>query len=376
MKRLLSAALRAGVVAALVAVAACSTPSKPTPAPLEPIATPRLAERQVWSAKLDSVTFPLFVAVEGDAFTVAGSNGVVLALAVGDGRELWRAEIGAPLAAGVGSDGRYAAVVTRDNELHVLDGGKPRWHATLASRVETAPLVAGERVFVMGVDRAVHAFDAATGAKLWSFSRPGDALTLAQAGVLTAWGNTLLAGQGPRLVGLDPLAGSVRWEAAIATPRGTNEVERLADLVGPAARVGKTLCMRAFQSAVGCVDAERGALLWSKNGGGYQAVDADAQFVYGADASDRVTAWKTADGDVAWSQERLLNRGLSAPRALADAVVFGDAEGYVHFLARDSGVTLQRLPTDGTAVVGKPALAGTTLLVVTRGGGVYAFRPS
>ncbi|HEX7384926.1 MAG TPA: PQQ-binding-like beta-propeller repeat protein, partial [Burkholderiaceae bacterium] len=121
---------------------------------------------------------------------------------------------------------------------------------------------------------------------------------------------------------------------------------------------------------------ERGALLWSKNGGGYQAVDADAQFVYGADASDRVTAWKTADGDVAWSQERLLNRGLSAPRALADAVVFGDAEGYVHFLARDSGVTLQRLPTDGTAVVGKPALAGTTLLVVTRGGGVYAFRPS
>ena len=85
MKRLLSAALRAGVVAALVAVAACSTPSKPTPAPLEPIATPRLAERRVWSAKLDSVTFPLFVAVEGDAFTVAGSNGVVLALAVGGG---------------------------------------------------------------------------------------------------------------------------------------------------------------------------------------------------------------------------------------------------------------------------------------------------
>jgi outer membrane protein assembly factor BamB len=37
----------------------------------------------------------------------------------------------------------------------------------------TAPLVAGERVFVMGVDRVVHAFDATDGKKLWVLQRPG-----------------------------------------------------------------------------------------------------------------------------------------------------------------------------------------------------------
>jgi hypothetical protein len=36
---------------------------------------------------------------------------------------------------------------------------------------------------------------------------------------------------------------------------------------------------------------------------------------------------------------------------------------------------LLRLATDGSAVVGKPALSGTTLLVVTRNGGLFAFRP-
>ncbi|MGL1724219.1 outer membrane protein assembly factor BamB family protein, partial [Vibrio parahaemolyticus] len=46
-------------------------------------------------------------------------------------------------------------------------------------------------------------------------------------------------GQGPRLAGVDPLQGSLRWEASVATPRGTNEVERLADLVGPAVRQGE-----------------------------------------------------------------------------------------------------------------------------------------
>jgi len=38
---------------------------------------------------------------------------------------------------------------------------------------------------VMGVDRIVHAFDALDGRRLWSYQRPGEALTLAQPGVLT-----------------------------------------------------------------------------------------------------------------------------------------------------------------------------------------------
>ena len=61
--------------------------------------------------------------------------------------------------------------------------------------------------------------------------RPGDPLTLAQGGVIAAFKDTLLVGQGPRLAGLDPNDGDVRWEVAVGTPRGTNEVERLADLV-------------------------------------------------------------------------------------------------------------------------------------------------
>ena len=56
-------------------------------------------------------------------------------------------------------------------------------------------------------------------------------------------------------------------------------------------------------------------------------------------------------------------------------MVVGDAEGQVHFLDRTDGKTLLRLPTDGSAVVGQPVLSGTTMLVVTRNGGVFAFRP-
>jgi outer membrane protein assembly factor BamB len=221
----------------------------------------------------------------------------------------------------------------------------------------------------------VHAFDVLNGQRIWSLQRPGDALTLSQPSVLAAFKNTLLVGQGPRLTGVDPLNGSVRWEVPLASPRGTNEVERLADLVGPAVRAGDTVCARSFQSAVGCANAERGTLLWSKNVGGTDAVGGDADYVFGADASDRITAWRASNGDVAWSNERFLNRGLSGPVSVGKTVVFGDNEGYVHFLSRESGETLLRLPTDGSPVVGTPVKAGGTVLVVTRKGGLYAFKP-
>lgn len=370
MRRLLRwAAL--GLACALVA---CSS-DKPKPTPLQDF-KPLIAGREVWRASVDSVKFPLVVAARNGTFYVGGSKGRVLALDAQSGRELWRADAGAELSAGVGSDGRFVSVVTVDNEVVTFDNGKLLWRQRMPSRVVTPPLVAGERVFVMSIDRAVQAFDALDGRRLWTLQRPGDALTLSQAGVILPYKNNLLVGQGPRLAALEPLRGTLEWEVAMAAPRGTNEVERLADLLGPALRLGDRICARAFQSAVACADAARGALLWSRNAGGTEAIGGDEERLFGADASDRITAWKTASGDVAWTSEKLLYRGLSAPLVVGPTVVFGDSQGYVHFLATANGEPQLRLATDGSPIVAMPALSGTTILVATRKGNFFAFRPN
>jgi outer membrane assembly lipoprotein YfgL len=375
--------LRALLVTAVLAALAGCAADKPKPAALQNY-EPRIAGRLVWQTRLQSRGLMFWAAPgdvslapvvrEGTAF-VASGDGEVLALQAQTGNVLWRAQTGGPISAGVGSDGRYTSVVTRGNELVTLDGGRELWRKRIPSSVVTPPLVAGERVFVLGVDRVVHAFDAIDGRRLWTLRRPGDALTLSQPSVIAAFRDTLLVAQGPRLVAVDPLRGTVQWELPMAAPRGTNEVERLADLVGPAVRVGDRVCARAFQSAVACADAARGTVLWSRNAGGLNAVASDAERVFGADASDRITAWRAATGDVAWSNETLLFRGLSGAIAVGPVVVFGDAQGWVHFLSAATGELQLRLPTDGTPIVGTPVLAGTTLLVTTRGGGLYAFRP-
>ena len=63
-----------------------------------------------------------------------------------------------------------------ERRLVAVENGQVKWRQPIGARVATAPLVAGGRVFVLGVDRAIQAFDASDGARLWQVARPGDPL--------------------------------------------------------------------------------------------------------------------------------------------------------------------------------------------------------
>jgi outer membrane assembly lipoprotein YfgL len=362
-------------LAVLSLLAACSSgPEKPKPAELG--ANPALlGVRTAWTAKMGAVNFPLQVKAHANTVTLADSEGMVAAFDARTGAQRWRTSVGAAVVAGVGSDGRYSALVTRSNELVTLDGGLVIWQEKLTAPSYTAPLVAGGRVFVLAADRSVSAFDATSGRKIWNQQRPGEALVLRQDGVLLAVGDTLVAGMGGRLVGLNPGNGAVRWETAIATPRGTNDLERLVDLVGSVSRDGSVVCTRAFQSAVGCVDAARGTLLWSKPAQGLVGVQGDAKHVFGVESDGKVIAWRRSDGERAWVAEQLRYRNMTAPLVVGRALVMGDDTGWVHWLSQEGGASLARATTDGSALMSAPVLVDGTVVVVTRTGNIFGFRP-
>ena len=120
------AAGRVIALAAAAFLAAGCAGDRPKPAQLEDLA-PKIAGRQVWRAQLDRVSFSLTPAVREGRVFLAGDGGVVRAIDALSGAQAWEVNVGARVTAGVGSDGRRAAVVTRDNELVVVEEGRVRW---------------------------------------------------------------------------------------------------------------------------------------------------------------------------------------------------------------------------------------------------------
>jgi outer membrane protein assembly factor BamB len=360
---------------ALALLAACSsTPEKPKPAAL-PSVSGELMVKRVWSNGIGPVTTPLLASVHGGRVALASTQGQIALIDALTGKDVWRMKLPDAIQAGIGGDGQRFAVVTGRNEVVAMEDAKVLWRHGLSAISLTPPLVAGGRVFVLTADRAVTALDGATGQKLWSQQRAGEPLVLNQAGLLMSFGDNLLVGWGGRLAALNPLTGSVRWESMVAISRGTNEVERLVDLVAGADRSGNTVCARAFQSSVACIDATRGTILWSRSAQGHEGLAGDDQWVFGTESDSKVLAWQRQGGQLAWTQDALRFRGLSAPLVLGRSVVLGDDDGILHFLSRSDGKPLQRFATDGTPIVGRPVVVDQTMVVVTRTGGVFGYRP-
>lgn len=367
--------MRAWCVLVIVcALAACAGVEKPKPAELGPNVA-LIGVRSAWKVDAGHIDFPMELRAVGTTVFAASSDGLVLAVDALNGQVLWRQVLKTPLAAGVGSDGRYVAVVSKENELLLLHSGGILWRAPLGAMTMTAPLVAGGRVFVYSSDRSLRAFDLQTGRRLWLQQRSGDALVLGQSGLLTAVGDTLIVGVGGRVVGVNPLNGNSRWEVPFAVARGTNEVERLVDVVSGASRSGNEICVRAFQSMVGCVDTLDGKLLWTKASQGATGLGGDASVVLGAESNGTVQAWRRADGEKLWSIDTLRFRGLTAPLLLGQSLVVGDSTGWVHWLSRQDGSALNRMATDGSPIVSTPLLVGSTLVAATRNGGLFGFKP-
>lgn len=348
--------------------------SKPQPAALTPV-TGSVVARQAWVSRIGPVNFPLDVQAVGNAVFVAGGDGSLVSIDGRTGADLWRANAGAPIAAGIGTDGRTSAVVTQANEAVAFLDGREIWRQKLNAQAYTAPFVAGGRVFILTADRSVSAYDGQTGRKLWAQLRPSEPLVLKQSGVMLAVGDTLVVGLGGRLAGLNPSSGSIRWEAPIASPRGVNDVERLVDLVGRVSRDGDVVCARAFQASIGCVNTTRGNLIWTQAANGSQGIHGDDKRLFGTESDGVVRAWSRSDGERAWTTDVLRYRHLTAPLVVGRSVAIGDVAGLIHLLSREDGSLLNRLSTDGSPVAAAPVLVGNTLVAVTRNGGIFGFVP-
>jgi outer membrane protein assembly factor BamB len=147
------------------------------------------------------------------------------ALDAAKGSVRWTANLSAPVLSSplvTKVDGSYRVLVSAGGRLHCLDEhGKRLWSSDLHGLFAGKVACDGDRVFAGGGDGNAHAFDARTGAELWSVST-STKTTPYQRLIYGAWNDVIeLLPDGSVLVStvanaqaLDPATGAVRWQRA------------------------------------------------------------------------------------------------------------------------------------------------------------------
>ena len=359
----------------LAALAACSGPTGPQPAPL-----PELKEsapvRSVWSASAgDADRFVFEPAFADGAVFTAARDGTLMRLDAASGRREWRVSAGTPLSSGVGTDGRVIAVANEHGEVIALDAakGEKRWSARVSSEVIAPPAVAADLVLVRSIDNRVFAFDAKDGKRRWLYQRaPSSLIIRAPAGIAVDGETAFVGFAGGKLTAISLANGGVRWEATVALPKGGTELERVADVVGDPVVQGNEVCAATYQGRVGCYETASGRQVWARDISSLTGVSLDARYAFVADEKGTLQAFDRTNGRSVWKQDKLANRQLSLPQPVGEVVAVGDLEGYVHFVARETGAFVARYATRGGPVRAAPLPLPGGVLVQTQDGALHA----
>ena len=346
----------------------------------KPAELPQLSNAQkvrvLWSASVGSAESFVFTPVlNGDSVYAASRSGTVVRLDAASGKARWRVSVDRRISGGAGSDGVLAVVASEEGEVIALDAqsGAVKWRARVSSEVLAAPKLGDGLVLVRSADSRIFAFGAEDGKRRWVYQRAAASLIVrSPVGVTMHQGSAYAGFSGGKLAAIALANGTLRWEATVAQPKGATELERVTDLVGEPMAQGREVCAAAYQGRVACYDALNGNQLWSREMSSLTGVAFDARYAFVADDKGAVHALDRSNGRSIWKQDRLAYRQLSLPLPLGTEVALGDLQGFVHFMARESGAFIARTATDGSPIRAAPQKLPEGFLVQTQGGGLYA----
>jgi outer membrane protein assembly factor BamB len=309
------------------------------PTPLVDIAA-KVTVTPVWNAHVgDAGRYFFSPAQVGDDVVVADTDGDLVRLNSVTGAQVWKINVDDKLAAGVGADAGTIAVVTAKGDLVVFDvDGKQRWN----------------------------------------YPRQNQPLVLRTAPGMVISAGMLYSGvPGGRLIAITDLNGGLRWDAAVTIPKGTTELERVADVMGKPILANREICVASFQGRAGCFDINTGGPIWTHEISTTTGIGVDGRGAYVSDESSVVQAFARSGGASLWKDDKLQYRKLTAPLAYNGSAVVGDVQGYLHWLSEDDGSIIGRIATDGSPINVSPILVsadGTQRLIAqTSKGGIYAF---
>jgi outer membrane protein assembly factor BamB len=366
---------------ALLLVAACSSSDKKDDKPmaLDKKFVQQVEVKRVWhtslGGELPKLRLGLGPAVDGNRIFLASGKGVVEAVDVNSGHEVWSRKLGTMIGGGPGVGGGIVAVGTSGGQAVALSesDGKVLWRVPLGGEILSAPAIGGNAVIVHTVDGKLFGLSAANGEQLWVSDQQVPRLSLRGTSPPLIEGDIVYTGfDNGRLVAVTLAGGNGVWDVAVGQAHGSSELQRLIDVDSPAVIDGDDIFSVSYQGRVVRLSRDSGSVVWTRDVSSSRGLAIDATSVYVSTSEGEVVKFDRTNGTEQWRTKTLLRRMLTGPLVYRGRIVVGDAEGYVHWISIADGKLLAREKV-GKRISDTPVAAGDKVLVYTDAGELTAY---
>ncbi|MDB6097774.1 MAG: outer membrane protein assembly factor BamB [Gammaproteobacteria bacterium] len=369
--------------AALLLAAGCSKDKD-----IEPPATlakfpATLPVKKLWSEgvgggkKQLKLRLGLGPAIDNGVVFAASHKGEVLAVTLDSGRTVWVKKLKIPISAGPAAGFGIVVAGSSKGAVIALDGatGRQLWRSQVNSELLSSPAISEKVVVIRSVDGRLHGLDTHSGKELWSVEQQVPRLSLRGTAIPVVAKEVAISGfDNGKVMAVSLITGDTVWDTALASPHGRTELDRLVDIDSAVRVVGDNVFAAGFQGRTAMLALDSGQLWWSHDMSSYRGLAIDDENLYVTQSDGIVVAMRQRDGAELWRNEKLKRRGLSTPIVSSTAIAIADFQGYVHWLDKKTGELVARERVAKQRVSNPPAGANNTIVVLTDGGTLVAYR--
>lgn len=371
-----------GLAALLLAVGCSKDKDVEPPAKLVDFPA-TLAVKKLWSTGVGGGKKQLLLRLglgpsldSGNVFAVS-HKGEVIALSLETGRQLWVTNLKLPLSAGPVAGSGVVVVGSSKGNVVALDEatGKELWRVRVNAELLSAPAI-GERIVVLrSVDGRLRGMDIKSGRELWSIEQPVPRLSLRGTSTPVIARDVAICGfDNGKVMAVSLANGDTVWDTTLSSPHGRTELERLVDVDSAVRVVGEDVYAVGFQGRVAMLALDSGQIWWAHDMSSNRGLTVDDETVYISQADGVVIALRQRDGSELWRNDKIRRRNLSTPAMTSTAIIVADYQGYVHWLDKKTGALVAREHVAKQRVTNAPVAVGDTVVVMTDGGDLAAYR--
>lgn len=329
--------------------------------------------------------------VMGDRIVTMDAEAGISAFRVADGGRLWRRELTPKdedkgvIGGGLSIDDGVVYAATGYGLVHALSlaDGKEIWQRRIGIPIRGAPTAVGGRVFVITYDNQLFALSGADGTTLWNHSGiPEDAGLIGAPSAAVGGGLVVVPYSSGELFALRLENGRVVWGDQLIRTRRLASLSSLSEIRGsPVIDRGMVLAI-SFSGRIAAIDLRSGQRLWDRDITGLETPWVAGDFIFLVTAQAEVICLSRKDGRIRWvaqlpryedAKEKLDPIHWSGPVLASDRLVLVSSEGYAVAVSPYTGRTLGRIKLPNGALI-PPIVADGSIYVLSDDGNLTALR--